>query len=236
MANLCHYRIIREGVEVWNRWRTENPSVKPDLSAADLSRSPHFDMEDPFSNYLKSANFRSTNFRGSWLVDVCLVGSDFDAADLTGAQLQGSSLRSASLRRATLVSTRLDHCDIHEADLSGALVGELYWIGVDLSSTTGLGQLRHHSTSCIDEVTLRSTGMGFVKKRRSLDELLNFLTASGNPDLVQALQLIVEGNFSAAVTGTTLTKTVAFTHNASPSTGCTAVALSGSDDFKVASS
>ena len=37
MANQKHLAILKQGVEVWNKWRQEHPEVKPDLSDADLS-------------------------------------------------------------------------------------------------------------------------------------------------------------------------------------------------------
>ena len=36
MANEEHLEILKQGVDVWNRWREENREVRPDLSAADL--------------------------------------------------------------------------------------------------------------------------------------------------------------------------------------------------------
>lgn len=36
MANDEHVKILRSGVERWNRWRTENPNVRPDLIGANL--------------------------------------------------------------------------------------------------------------------------------------------------------------------------------------------------------
>lgn len=31
MANPEHVEILKQGVDVWNRWREENPEVVPDL-------------------------------------------------------------------------------------------------------------------------------------------------------------------------------------------------------------
>ena len=31
MANKEHLKILKQGVEAWNKWREENPDVKPDL-------------------------------------------------------------------------------------------------------------------------------------------------------------------------------------------------------------
>jgi hypothetical protein len=37
MANPEHLEILKQGVEVWNKWREDNPSIRPDLSEAHLS-------------------------------------------------------------------------------------------------------------------------------------------------------------------------------------------------------
>ena len=36
MANPEHVKILKQGVEVWNRWREERPDIVPDLSQAVL--------------------------------------------------------------------------------------------------------------------------------------------------------------------------------------------------------
>ena len=36
MANEEHLKILKQGVEQWNKWRLEN-AIRPDLSDADLS-------------------------------------------------------------------------------------------------------------------------------------------------------------------------------------------------------
>jgi hypothetical protein len=38
MANPEQLAILKLGVEVWNRWREENPEVRPDFCKADLSK------------------------------------------------------------------------------------------------------------------------------------------------------------------------------------------------------
>ena len=37
MANQEHLAILKQGVEVWNRWRRHNRDIKPNLSETDLS-------------------------------------------------------------------------------------------------------------------------------------------------------------------------------------------------------
>lgn len=36
MANEEHLEILKQGVGVWNRWRAQNPAVRPDLSDVEL--------------------------------------------------------------------------------------------------------------------------------------------------------------------------------------------------------
>ena len=36
MANEEHLKILKQGVEAWNKWREKNPQITPDLSKADL--------------------------------------------------------------------------------------------------------------------------------------------------------------------------------------------------------
>ena len=39
MADEEHLQIIRQGVDVWNEWRHDNPELIPNLSGADLSEA-----------------------------------------------------------------------------------------------------------------------------------------------------------------------------------------------------
>ena len=44
MANEQHLKLINEAIEkhdiaIWNKWRQENPDIRPDLSGADLRRA-----------------------------------------------------------------------------------------------------------------------------------------------------------------------------------------------------
>jgi hypothetical protein len=42
MANEEHVKILKQGVNVRNKWREENPDVKPDLSKAKLKDILYF--------------------------------------------------------------------------------------------------------------------------------------------------------------------------------------------------
>ena len=38
MSNQEHLDLLKQGKEAWNTWRKQQPSLKPDLSGADLSK------------------------------------------------------------------------------------------------------------------------------------------------------------------------------------------------------
>ncbi len=39
MADEEQLSILKQGVEAWNRWREENPKVRPELRQADLKQA-----------------------------------------------------------------------------------------------------------------------------------------------------------------------------------------------------
>ncbi len=84
MANPEHLEILKQGVEVWNRWREENRKTPPDLSGADLSGAD-----------LKGAD---------------LSGADFTMADLSGANLSGANLSRTGLFHTAFGDTDLSDC------------------------------------------------------------------------------------------------------------------------------
>jgi uncharacterized protein YjbI with pentapeptide repeats len=98
MANEEHLAILRQGVEVWNRWREEHPGVAPDLSGASLRRLP--------------------------FVGYNLCGAVLREADLSRADLSQADLRDALLGRANLELTRLAGADLRGADLQRAMLLE----------------------------------------------------------------------------------------------------------------
>ena len=59
MANRRHLKILEQGVEAWNKWRSENAEIKPNLRGANLKGRNLADAD--FSD----ADIRSTNFSGA---------------------------------------------------------------------------------------------------------------------------------------------------------------------------
>jgi uncharacterized protein YjbI with pentapeptide repeats len=133
MANEEHLEILRQGVEVWYRWREKNPDVLPDLSGANLYE----------------ANLRGADLSRSDLTEAILIETDLSGADLMEADLSGADLSGANLNGALLI----------HADLSRAIVGYTVFADLDLRAVKGLETIHHHEPSTIGIDTIyRSRG------------------------------------------------------------------------------
>jgi hypothetical protein len=104
MANSEHLEILKLGVEIWNKWRKENPTVNIDLMSADLFRAD-----------LSGADFHDADLRRSNLRE-----ANLSSANLSKAQLYRCNLNRANLTKANLSYADLDRAYISRADLSGA--------------------------------------------------------------------------------------------------------------------
>jgi uncharacterized protein YjbI with pentapeptide repeats len=124
MANPEHLEILKQGVEVWNNWRSEHANERGvDLSNADLK-----------STDLSGAVFSFCDLNGARLNNALLKNAVFNMASLKGADLSFANLEAAGgfaaiLKRATLRGARLDAvkfkgADFTEAALEGASFAE----------------------------------------------------------------------------------------------------------------
>lgn len=129
MANEEHLKILRQGVEVWNQWRKDNPKIKPDFNRAILNET----------------NLSGANFSGADCEGVNLYRADLSGANLTMAILSRANLREANLREANLKGailnetilskTNLMRTNLREANLSGASLKEAIFQGAILNRT-----------------------------------------------------------------------------------------------------
>jgi uncharacterized protein YjbI with pentapeptide repeats len=39
VANEEHLALLKQGIEAWNKWRDENPEIRPNLNNADLKNA-----------------------------------------------------------------------------------------------------------------------------------------------------------------------------------------------------
>lgn len=122
MANPEHLEILKQGVEVWNRWREENPALKPELSRMEMHKAflVGFHLED--------ADLYAANLVEANLSRAILTGANLRRAHLTKAVLHKTDLRRVDLNKATLILA-----DLQRADLSGAKLGGTYLLATDLT-------------------------------------------------------------------------------------------------------
>ena len=146
--------LVRRGVYAWNQWRNENPSIRPDLSRAELQ---HQNLEgadlrgvDLSGAALMGADLTRADLRGStlhgvkindaraWYADfgqchmrgAYLWGTDFREANFAGADLTGANLRNAQLVMTKFPAATLTGCKVYgiaawDIDLSGATQSDL---------------------------------------------------------------------------------------------------------------
>ena len=126
MANPEHLKRLKQGVDVWNAWRTKEPSrpdlIGPDLIGADLG-----------GVHLSGADLTGADLSGAHLSGVDLRGVDLSGAHLSGADLRWANLIKANLGGANLSRANLSGADLIGADLSRADLGGANLSGADLS-------------------------------------------------------------------------------------------------------
>ena len=152
MANPKQLKLLKSGVEGWNKWRKENSNAMIDLSEADLSgadlsganlikadlsranlRVANLIEANLSEAYLPEADLsmatlRGVNFRGAYLINANLTKAYLSGAYLVGAYLIGANLSSADLGGAILIAA-----DLTRANLTGADLTEANLTGINLT-------------------------------------------------------------------------------------------------------
>jgi hypothetical protein len=140
--------LLLEGTDTWNKWRTENPSLRPDLVRAHLG-----------ARFLNRATLGGA-YPCGWAV---LGGADLSGADLRGANFSGADLSGANLSGANLKGARL----------SKTIFGD-----TDLSEVQGLDSCEHDGPSTLDHRTLAKSGrlpLTFLRGCGLPDKLIDYL-------------------------------------------------------------
>lgn len=127
MADPTHIERLKQGVEVWNRWREENLQVRPDLSSASL-------CYDLCNVNLVGANLRGADFHNANLSNAKLRGVELHDANLIGAKLRGADLYEANLTGANLRGADLRNTDLSKAKLHYTNLMSSFLIGANLSN------------------------------------------------------------------------------------------------------
>lgn len=139
MANPKQLEILKQGVTVWNQWRTENRDVQVDLVRADLRKAKlqHVNLvgADMSNSRLDDADLTGANLsRANMLKASCarvhfnygsfyeasLVGTYFVDASLSSTKFGGAHLHRASFMNAFLGDADLSDCELQESDFFNA--------------------------------------------------------------------------------------------------------------------
>lgn len=206
MANEEYLEILKQGVNAWNRWREDNPDVRPDLSGADLHQTappgsdshweisatvrvagPNLSKVNLSETNLSETNLWGVNLGEADLHEAELSGTNFgwtnlSEADLSGAYLEqanlsGANLHEAKLKWADLNEANLSRADLTHADLSRALLDQTILGDIDLSTAKGLEAVNHRGPSTIGIDTIYAS-------KGKIPEA--FLRGAGVPDTLIA--------------------------------------------------
>lgn len=182
MANEEQLAILKQGVEVWNRWRDENPAIEVDLYKADLEGA-NLKWVNLAKANLAEANLRRAMISHANLVGANLILANFMMADLNSADLKDTNLSGANLEYSDLTDANLSMADLagvnfRRAQLSRVRLikthmGSTVFVTNDLSNVIGIDHVVHEAPSSIGIDTIKLS-KGKISK--------NFLQGCGLSD------------------------------------------------------
>ena len=171
MANPTHLKMLGEGPPGWNRWRSLNPTVIPDLSWTP-------DLFIPPFRGLGSYDFSRVDFRGTLINDYHLEGSNFQEANFDWAHLMFAHFSRSDLSRASFEWASIVSCNWKGATLAGARFAGTTLANTNLSAVADLDSIVHGGPSFIDFKTVERSGslpLGFLRGCGLADALINLL-------------------------------------------------------------
>src|SRR5260370_32392560 len=113
--------ILRQGVEVWNRWREKNPDIEVGFSDTSLGIDNlcYVNFQDAF---LLNVTFCGSNLYGANLYDAKLCGSDFSSQleidEDTQTRLEIIDGLETEVLDYDVISTCLEKADLSHSDCS----------------------------------------------------------------------------------------------------------------------
>ncbi len=124
MANEEQVALLKQGSEVWNAWRKENPDVEIDLSGSDfmLANLSYADLShtDLGQTNLSHADLSHADLGHTNLSYANLIYANCTLTILCATHLDSADLSEATLDQANLVGAILDHAILHSARLNSA--------------------------------------------------------------------------------------------------------------------
>lgn len=158
MANPEHLAILKQGVEVWNKWRKEHPGELPNLEGAQLEN------KNLSAANLEGAVLAGAKLRMAFLIRTSLREANCHGADLAGARLLWADMSDADFSAADLRESNLTEAQFRRTNLAGTRFGQARTLrtsfdNVDISVAEGLGKVVHYGPSSVGVDTIyRSKG------------------------------------------------------------------------------
>jgi uncharacterized protein YjbI with pentapeptide repeats len=151
------FAVLEQGVDAWNIWRKDNPSITPNLRAAPLRG---FD--------LSRANLIRVDLTQANLSEANLTDAIFSEANLSWTNLRGAILTEEYLGESVI-----NCADMYCANLEKAVMGFTVVARTDLSQVIGFDKVKHIGASTIGIDTIYMSG-------GNIPEI--FLRGAGVPD------------------------------------------------------
>jgi uncharacterized protein YjbI with pentapeptide repeats len=158
MANQEQLKILKQGAEVWNKWRQKSAG-RIDLSGAKLNgtnlKNANLSVANLLGSDLSGANLVETDLSGANLWSANFSYANLNGADIVNADLHYADFGESNLHRARLYNTNLNEVNLSGADLSYARIGVITLVNTNLSDTKGLESIEHIHPSSLGFDTLQ---------------------------------------------------------------------------------
>jgi uncharacterized protein YjbI with pentapeptide repeats len=182
MANPEHLAILEKGVDAWNKWREENPDIRPDLSGLAIPNTDYHGI-NLSKSILRAANFYGINLYGSnlnnaFLGMIRLGGANLCyanllRADLCIADLRGTNFSNANLSEANCSGCHFDGAIVRGTNFHKAIFKYTILANIDFNLNNSIQDVVHEGPSTIGLDT-------FYRSQGNIPEA--FLRGCGVPD------------------------------------------------------
>jgi len=212
MANPEHLEILKQGVEVWNRWRDENLETEPDLSGVVLTGANLSGAGLEYTQ-LRKADLRGANRAFAALTCANLTEANLTEANLSSAILEGAFLDGTDLQRASLSYAYLGRAlifgpNFSGADLRDATIADTY-IDANLSSANLLRTYFRNISDFLSDLTGAMLGWTTfadvdLSEAEGLDAVNHRGPSTIGIDTIYRSKGLSQGSFSGALASQTL--------------------------------